>query len=308
MKTLFIICMLVASTLCWKAYEHGQGPFSNMTNEEFARDYLMSLDDAPNEAPPVFNKDEFEASCPINSTFNWKNTTQAKCIHPIRDQGRCGSCWSFATTEVLSDRYCLDTGDEKIIFSPQYMVDCANETWEAEGCDGAETQTILKWMEEYGAVTDSCYPYYSGTTEKAGVCQQQCTCGQEWKVFSVLKNSTKLYFNYTNCEIAQEIQKNGPVYFSMVVFADFKDYSGGIYHPISYDALGTHAVKCFGWGYDSAELSYYWICANSWSSSWGEEGFFRIGFNDFIGYKAGSVKFGGSSIQNPFISVKSILA
>jgi len=26
------------------------------------------------------------------------------CIHPIQDQGNCGSCWAFALAGVLSDR------------------------------------------------------------------------------------------------------------------------------------------------------------------------------------------------------------
>lgn len=309
MKTVLLVSLLLACALAWESFAPGTGPFDHMSNEEFARNYLMSADDAPIESPPVFETSEFESWCWIRREFDWRKSKKAKCIHPIRDQGKCGSCWAHATTEILSDRYCIETGDADTVFAPQYMVDCANSTWQAEGCNGAETQVILKWMEDFGMVTEQCYPYYSGTTESAGECHpNSCTSGDEWKNYKVAKGSTKLFFNYTNCEMATEIIRHGPIYFSMVVFDDFKAYKGGIYHPISYNVLGTHAVKCLGWGYDRKELSFFWICANSWTANWGENGFFRIGFNDFIGYKAGSARYDTKSAgQTPAEAIESIL-
>ena len=31
------------------------------------------------------------------------------CIHPVRDQGICGSCWAFSSSGFLSDRFCIHT-------------------------------------------------------------------------------------------------------------------------------------------------------------------------------------------------------
>ena len=303
MKIVLLLALLSVSALGWKSYAPTEGPFGHMTDDEFAAAYLMPADEAPNGMPPTFNSEAFGQECPIADAFSWRDVSD--CVHPIRNQGKCGSCWAHATTEVLSDRYCLATNDTELVFAPQYMVDCANTTWEAEGCDGAETQTILSWMEEFGAVTESCYPYYSGDTESAGTCRSNCSSDEEWSLYSA--SDHKLFFNYTNCEIAQEIEAHGPIYFSMVVFSDFKQYEGGVYHPIDYTVLGTHAVKCYGWGYDAENLSYYWNCANSWDTTWGEEGHFRIGFNDFIGYKAGSISYSASNWYTPVRDVKSIL-
>jgi len=51
-------------------------------------------------------------------------------------------------------------------------------------------------------------------------------------------------------------------------------YQKGIYHYTTGSFLGGHAVKIVGWGVEQG--TEYWLIANSWSTSWGEKGFFRI--------------------------------
>jgi cathepsin B len=60
------------------------------------------------------------------------------------------------------------------------------------------------------------------------------------------------------------------------VWEDFTHYKGGIYQYEYGTWLGGHAVKIIGWGVEGG--INYWIVANSWGSSWGENGFFRIAF------------------------------
>ena len=56
--------------------------------------------------------------------FDWRNENNYT-VHAIRNQGGCGSCWSFGTSESLSDRFALFTdGQIDVVFSPQYMVSC----------------------------------------------------------------------------------------------------------------------------------------------------------------------------------------
>ena len=47
----------------------------------------------------------------------------------------------------------------------------------------------------------------------------------------------------------------------------------GVYSYQSGIQLGGHAVKVVGWGQSEG---FYWLVQNSWGSSWGEDGYFRI--------------------------------
>ena len=77
--------------------------------------------------------------------------------------------------------------------------------------------------------------------------------------------------------IQLEIIANGPVVTAFTVYKDFMSYKSGIYKRNSNDVVGGHAVKIVGWGVEGGVN--YWICANSWNTTWGEQGFFRIAFN-----------------------------
>jgi hypothetical protein len=302
MKVLLLV-VLLASSFAWESFAPGEGPFDHMSDQEFSDRYLMSLKFAPSEDPPQFDVTAFENKFGIQREFDWRNTTKSNCIGPIRNQGRCGSCWAFATSGMMEDRHCIKGGYYQT-FSPQFMVDCVDKTWGAEGCDGADTQTALYWLEKFGQRTDKCYPYYSGQTEAPGRCEMHSCPNREeyWIVFNVAKESVKLYNDYSNIEIAEDLIQNGPVYLSMVVFSDFKKYKRGIYIPRTTARLGTHAVKCIGWGHDPTRDYYYWICANSWGTQWGEQGFFKIYFNCHIGFKAGSLQTPDSPEENLILS------
>ena len=65
---------------------------------------------------------------------------------------------------------------------------------------------------------------------------------------------------------------------SFTVYSDFMNYKSGIYQHKSGTQEGGHAVKILGWGTESG--LNYWICANSWGTSWGESGYFRIAFGE----------------------------
>jgi hypothetical protein len=99
--------------------------------------YLGDLAEMDPTPPPPFDPAEFDD---MDKHFNWKDTEYGFCIVKIRNQKKCGGCWSFALTEMMGDRFCIDSqGAFEAVFSPQYLIDCVDETHGAHGCQGADT-------------------------------------------------------------------------------------------------------------------------------------------------------------------------
>jgi len=80
--------------------------------------------------------------------------------------------------------------------------------------------------------------------------------------------------------IQKAIMAGGPLSTSFVVYSDFENYAGGIYHYVSGEQLGAHAVKIVGWGVENE--TKYWKIANSWNPYWGEKGYFRMKRGDNV--------------------------
>ena len=71
---------------------------------------------------------------------------------------------------------------------------------------------------------------------------------------------------------------NGPVQGGFTVYEDFMHYSGGVYKHTTGSMLGGHAIKIIGWGNEDGQD--YWLVANSWNTTWGIKGFFKIAFGE----------------------------
>lgn len=126
-------------------------------------------------------------------------------------------------------------------------------------------------MENKGIVTDGCSPYTAGAG-KVPACTTTCADGSAYTKYYCEKGSTVKAT--TPKEIQSEIYANGPMETGFTVYADFMNYKSGIYTHESGRMEGGHAVKIVGWGVEGGVD--YWIVANSWNTTWGEEGFFRI--------------------------------
>lgn len=61
----------------------------------------------------------------------------------------------------------------------------------------------------------------------------------------------------------------------------FMNYSSGIFDGYCGYLL-DHATNLVGWGSEGG--TEYWIMRNSWSTSWGEDGYMRIAIKEGRGY------------------------
>lgn len=204
-------------------------------------------------------------------TFDWRTEKLGgKCIHPIRNQLKCGSCWAFAGSEALSDRFCIaSNGTVNVVLSPQYMVSCDKGNY---GCNGGYLNKAWAFMKSHGLPTEQCVPYTSGEG-KVEKCPTTCADGSK-PTFYHAKDVTIVRGG--EHEMQAEIMKRGPVEAGFTVYRDFLAYKGGVYTHVTGEMLGGHAIKIIGWGVSESSKMPYWIVANSWGEDWGQNGFFWI--------------------------------
>nr|AHW50664.1 cathepsin B-like protein [Naegleria fowleri] len=250
--------------VAWKATSYSQ--FEKMTLGEFRKRLgtVLIQKGTADMLPKKTIAPLVGAPAAFDSRTKWPN-----CVHPIRNQEQCGSCWAFSASEVLSDRFCIaSTGKDNVVLSPQYMVSCDTSDY---GCDGGYLNNAWNFLATTGIPTDSCVPYTSQNGDVAA-CPSTCQNGGSIKLYRA-KNPQQLN---DIPSIMADMEANGPVQAAFSVYRDFMSYKSGVYHHVSGSLLGGHAIKIVGWGVDSVSNKPYWIVANSWGPSWGLNGFFWI--------------------------------
>lgn len=193
-----------------------------------------------------------------------------ECIGKIEDQGECGSCWAFAASGLLADRFCIHTdGAINQRLSPQEMINCNYENF---GCDGGYLMTSIDYLMAEGAVPRECAPYEGMT----GTCTYRCSDPLNFNKYDkyYCKPGT-LTIATTYLEIKEELLKRGPLMLGLEIMEDFMSYESGIYKHTTGEKIGGHAMKLVGWGHDETE-GLYWELQNQWTTEWGEEGYARI--------------------------------
>jgi C1A family cysteine protease len=195
----------------------------------------------------------------------------------VKDQGQCGSCWSFSTTGALEGLFYLKhsnslspvepdgTGDWTTEgFSEQMLVDCSQSAGN-QGCEGGLMDDAFSWVGTNGIDLEANYKY----TAQDGSCQES---SGKYMVGISFTDVTPNDEDALQAAVAQQ-----PV--SVAIEADqsvFQLYSGGV---INDDSCGTqldHGVLAVGYGHDSSSNLDFWKVKNSWGASWGENGFVRL--------------------------------
>lgn len=240
--------------------------FADMSWEEFSSSRLGAIGDE--QSCSATRKGESNVALRSNAiiplSVDWR---EKGAVSFVKDQGHCGSCWTFSTTGCLESHHFLKTG-EMVILSEQQLIDCAQE-FDNQGCNGGLPSHAFEYIHSVGGLdTEAAYPYLASDSS--------CSFLKD-KVGATVRASKNITFQDEK-ELEEAVGTVGPVAIAFQVTSDFKSYSGGVYNN---PACGTspdqvnHAVLAVGYGTDP-EAGDYWIIKNSWGSDWGEEGYFKM--------------------------------
>jgi len=264
---------------------YGMNPFADLTREEFAAQRLSKTKvnagalahSCLSHGVTVFDMDTSD----IPTSFDWRSKN---VVSEVKDQGQCGSCWTFSTIGNIESQYAIKN-QNIMLFSEQLLVDCSqgcsNEPPYGpvcnQGCDGGWQWNAMSDIMAWGGVeTEADYPY----TAEDGNCALDKT-----KLHAKVKNYTCLTNNKTSGAdedvMAAFLVASGPL--AVALNADLVEgYSSGIINPAAGDCDGSsldHAVLIVGYGVGSSvagDSIPYWIVKNSWGAAWGESGYFRM--------------------------------
>ena len=120
--------------------------YSANTKEEWAKmmGYIHTEQEDVNYAPVS------------NGAFYEIDWNEIGGVTPVKDQGDCGSCWTFASSGSLEGAHFVKSG-ELLNFAEQQFVDCAK--FIAFGCDGGNEATAYNWAKSHYLMTSDIYPY-----------------------------------------------------------------------------------------------------------------------------------------------------
>jgi cathepsin B len=97
-----------------------ENPLASRTHDELLGLLGTHINVSENPFLPINEEPTTAAPASFDARTQWP-----KCIHAIRDQQQCGSCWAFAASEAFSDRLCIESkGEINVIISPEDMVSC----------------------------------------------------------------------------------------------------------------------------------------------------------------------------------------
>ncbi|MBU4445282.1 T9SS type A sorting domain-containing protein [bacterium] len=244
----------------WKAAEN----WVTRLSPEERKELLGEILEVPADAEARFIQLPQVESLP--SHFDWR-ANEGNWVTPVRDQGQCGSCWAFSATAQVEAWWKIVNNDidTTIDLSEQFLVSCGD----AGDCDGGYSSLALEWYKNVGVPSESCFGY----TATNDTCENACPDWQD----EVMKIPGWGYITLDE-DIVDNIKAaifRHPVSASYIVYGSFFAYDSGIYEYAprpDEEPEGGHAILIVGWD----DVEEYWICKNSWSPGWGENGYFRI--------------------------------
>jgi C1A family cysteine protease len=243
----------------------GHNQFSDWSEEEYKGMLGLKMTNENSEVV-VFSEEN------LADEVNW---VTAGAVTGVKNQGACGSCWSFSTTGSTEGAHFIATG-ELLSFSEQQLVDCATGIYLNMGCNGGNPLWAYRYLKSHYAELETEYPYTSG----GGDDSTDCLYDEHSKTAVKVVGSASVTQDSSSQMKAALSQQ--PL--SVLIEADkrvFQTYSSGV---LTSTACGTqldHAVLAVGYGTENGQD--YWLVKNSWDTTWGDNGYIKLGMDSSTG-------------------------
>merc|ERR1712121_276721 len=158
--------------------------FADLSNAEFRQQYLAQTQEAPGIRLNYQCPTNFVASGnALPDAVDWRSTANPKSqvqVTSVKDQGSCGSCWSFGSSATFEGAMCASGAQDCTSWTgaaEQELVDCGGKDNTALGpyydmaCNGGWIENALYYIQLNGGISSyDNYAYVSGNTQRAGTC------------------------------------------------------------------------------------------------------------------------------------------
>lgn len=206
----------------------------------------------------------------LPKAWDWRQVSGNNWLSPVRNQGGCGSCVAFAAAAALEvhrrietnrPRDVVNVSEAGLFFIPERQCNPGDPRY------GWHIPGALDFLLDQGICDEAQYPYSPVNQNAQLIDGNQLTL----KITGYDSTSQVAQMKRWLCE-------EGPLITRFDVFEDFGVYwSGGatgVYSHVTGTNRGGHAVAVIG--YDDTQSC--WICRNSWGSTRGNDGCFRIAY------------------------------
>lgn len=150
------------------------------------------------------------------AAWNWRDHNG---VSPVKDQGNCGSCWTFSTVGCMESAHLIKYGN-LATYAEQQLVDCAG-AFENHGCNGGLPSQAFEYiMYNGGLASEESYPYIGK--------DQDCTVSASDYIIDVNTGAVNITAN-DEAELKDAVYNFGPTSVCFEVVDGFSDYTTGVY-------------------------------------------------------------------------------